>query len=159
MTEQHLYRIYGLPVSYQNVRYSDTVLSKIKQQDIMDKIARAPNRGLLAIQGTAAPVVNQLLEANRKTRGIDFIEVSATAFENHLFPLASVVVLYNVGSEVSTNFNISGQVLRKIIKFYNENNTLLIIETDLAKSELLRRYDVNIVNFIKLQPKPEEAWI
>ncbi len=151
--------IYGLPVSYANKGYCDTGLAKIKVEDLPKKVANAPNSGTLTLQGTAAPVVNQLLLAGRKVRGVDFIKLSATAFEEHPLPVTSVVVLYNVGVEVSTNFKISGQVLRKVIKFYSEKQTLLIIETDLAKTELLSRYDFRTTNFIKIPPKEEEIWV
>lgn len=151
--------IYGLPVSYVNVEYKDTGLAKVKVESIPASISRAPNKGTLTIQGTAAPIVNQLLNDKRKVRGIDFITLSATAFEDHALPLADVVVLYNLGTEVSTNFKVSSQVFRKVVKNYSEKPTLLIIETDLTKMELLSRYDFRVTNFLKIPPKEEEIWI
>ena len=151
--------IYGLPVSYAGKGYHDTGLVKTKIETLPDKVANAPNNGTLTIQGTAAPVINQLLDLGKKVRGVDFIQLSATAFEQHDLPVTPVVLLYNVGIEVSTNFRISGQVLRKVIKFYSEKRTLLILESDLTKTELLSRYDFRVTNFIKIPPKEEEIWL
>jgi len=151
--------IYGLPVTYAGKTYNDTGLAKIKIETLPKMIGNAPSTGTLTIQGTAAPIVNQLISDKRKVRGVNFISLSATAFEDHSLPVANVVVLYNVGVEVSTNFKISGQVFRKVLKFYANKQTLLIIETDLGKTDLLSRYDFRTTNYIKIPPKQEEIWV
>ncbi len=151
--------IYGLPITYAGKSYSDTGLAKIKIETLPKTISNAPSTGTLTIQGTAAPVVNQLIADGRKVRGVNFISLSATAFEDHNLPISSVVVLYNVGVEVSTNFKISGQVFRKVLKFYAGKQTLLIIETDLGKTDLLSRYDFRTTNYIKIPQQQEEIWV
>lgn len=150
--------LYNLPKSYSGISYSDTKLSKVMQKNIEEKVARAPNKGTLTIHGTAAPVVNQLISAGRKVRGIDFLERSADAFTMHHNPESNIVVLYNVGTEVSLNTKVGGMVLKSIIKHYAERNTLLIIETDLTKTDLLSRYDFHVTNAFKIPPKEEELW-
>jgi len=151
--------VYGLPVSYAGKTYTDTGLPKVKQAEIPKKISRAPSKGTLTIQGTAAPIINQFIKDGRRVRGTDFIELSGNAFEDLQLPVADVVLLHNVGVEVSTNFKISGQVFRKVLKFYSEKPTLLVIETDLSKTDLLSRYDFRVTNFIKIPVKSEELWV
>jgi len=151
--------VYGLPVAYAGKTYNDTGLTKAKAKEIEGKITKAPSKGTLTINGTAAPIVNQFINDGRKVRGVDFTVINSKAFEEFSLPVSSVVLLYNVGVEVSTNFKISGQVFRKILKFYSEKNTLLIIETDLTKTELLSRYDFRVTNFIKIPQKEEEIWV
>lgn len=151
--------IYGLPVSYAGKDYSDTGLAQIKIETLPKTIANAPSTGTLTIQGTAAPVINQLITDGRKVRGVNFVTLSATAFEDHILPVASVVLLHNVGTEVSTNFKISGQVFRKVLKFYADKQTLLVIETDLGKTDLLSRYDFRTTNYIKIPKQQEDIWV
>ena len=154
----YLYGIYGLPPSYADVTYKETDLIPIKQLDLAKKIANAPNKGTLTIQGSAAAVVNQLIE-DRKIRGIDFLDRDNAAFEAFDNPSADVVVLYNVGSEVSLKGTVPGMVLGKIVKHYSNRKTLLIIETKYTKAKLLERYDFAATNFIKILLKPEKAWL
>ena len=154
----YVYEVYGLPISYAKLTYKDTQLISVKQLDIAKKIHRAPTKGLLAIQGCAGAVVNQLLET-KKVRGIDFLARSSAAFDVFSNPSSEVIVLYNVGSEVSTNHKVSGLVLLNIVKHYSNKNTLLVIETNLTKADLLSRYDLKVTNFIKILPKLEDAWV
>jgi hypothetical protein len=101
----------------------------------------------------------QLLNAGKKVRGVDFISLASTAFEHHILPVADVVLLHNVGMEVSVNFNVSKQVFTKVRKFYSERNVLLVMETELTKQELSSKYDYLPVNYLKLVPKSEETWV
>ena len=161
MAEMHatLLSIYGLPAGYFGISYKDMDMSATRQDAITKKIKNAPNDGTLTVQGTAAPIVNQLLTQGRKIRGISFTERSSTAFETHQNPTADVVVLYDVGAEVSLNGKVSGMVLANIVKYYSSRKTLLIIETDMTKTALLSRYDFNTTNFIKIIKKEKENWI
>ena len=159
MTDGVVLGLYNLPKTYKNITYKDTGLVKVKQEDIQDKISRAPLKGTLTITGIAAPVVNQLIDSGLKVRGINFLDRSSTAFEQHENPHANIVVLYNVGNEVSLNSKVSGMVLRNIIKHYESKNTLLIIETDLSKGDLLSRYDFRVTNYIRIPKVDEAVWI
>lgn len=152
-----IYGIYGLPPSYHGITYGDTQLVSVKQEQLREKVSNAPNSGTLTVQGTAAPIVNQLLKT-RKVRGIDFVERSTSAFDQHTNPHAEVVVLYGVGSEVSMNGKVSGLVLRNLVEYYRNRKTLLVIETHLSKQELLSRYDFKVTNFMKILRKEEEIW-
>jgi len=157
--KRKLFEIYGLPSAYADMSYEDTGLSKVKQEGIKKTIERAPAKGTLTIQGTAGPIVTQLINNGRKVRGIDFIAFSSNAFAEHTMPISDVVLLYNVGIEVSTNFNISKQVFAKIRKYYTERNVLLIIETDLGKTDLLSKYDFRVTNFLRVPNKEETIWV
>lgn len=151
--------MYNLPQCYGNMTYDSIDISSVKAKDLEEKITRAPRAGLLVIKGTAGPVVNQLLAMERRVRGIDFIEMNNDAFGVHEFPSAEVVVVYNVGFEVSTKFSVSGMVLQKLIQYYKDRRTLVILETKLSKTDLLTKYDLSVTNFIALPEKSEEKWI
>ena len=150
--------ICGLPTAYVGITYEGTALSKVKQNSIKGKIDNAPRKGSLVIQGTAAPIVNHLMQ-KRKVRGIDFIELTTNAFAEHVLPMAEVILLYNVGVEVSTNYSISSQIFNKVRKYYAGKSVLLIIETDLGKTDLLHKYDFRVTNFLRVPIKEEEVWV
>ena len=158
MNKKTLYTIYNLPIVYAEIGYEDTALIKVKQEHIEELIPKAPYSGTLTIQGTAAPVVNQLME-QRSVRGIDFNVRSEDPWGTHQNPSADVVVLYNVGSEVAMKGTVGGLVLANIVKYYSNRRTLLVIETNMNKMELLHRYDFKATNFIKIEKKPEDVWI
>lgn len=159
MIQKYLYGLYELPPSYHGAVYENTALIKVKQEDIYNKVANAPQKGLLVIQGNAGPVINQLLEAKRKVRGIDFLPRCADAFGTFDNPLANVVLIYNVGSEISVSSKVTALILKNILKSYANSSTLVILETHLTKSELQNNYHIDVVNFIKIQNKEESAWI
>lgn len=151
--------VYGLPPAYADIGYGDTCLSKAKQDHLEAKVPTAPNKGTLTVTGTAAPIVNQLIGLKRVVRGINFLDRSTTAFEAHENPKANVVVLFNVGMEVSLNAKVSGMVLRSIVQHYAEQPTLLIIETKLSRTELLSRYDFRVANHTIIPKKEDESWL
>lgn len=153
------YLVYGLPTSYKDIGYSETGLPKAKQLELQDKIPRAPSTGTLTIQGSAACVINHFIDLKRKVRGLDFTKLASTAFEEHNYPQSDVVLLYNVGIEVSVNTKVSSMVLQKVLKYYNGRPTLLVIETKYTKSQMLSQYDFNVTNFIKIPEKAEEIWV
>lgn len=151
--------LYGLPVSYTDSSYTSTSLSKTQQAKIQASIAAAPKAGLLVIQGTAAPIVAQLQDIGRQVRGIDFSKRTMAAFEQHMNPPADVIIIYNIGFEITMNSNVSKKVLASLIKHYQEQRSLIILETRLTKAEMLSTYDMSITNFIKILPKDDDTWV
>jgi len=154
-----IYTYYHIPTSYLGISYCDTALSKAKQQDLETKISQAPKKGTLVVRGTAAPVINQLVEQDRLVTGIDFVQRSQTAFELHDNPKADVILIYGLGSEISVNHNVSRQVLQNLLAYYSKTDTLVVIETQLTKSDLRNNYDFIPTNFLTIQEQPEEVWI
>ena len=154
-----VYKHYGIPISYLGVDYDDLDMPKAKETSLRGKIKNAPQKGTLFIRGTAAPVINQLFTQGRTIKGINFMARSETAFERHMNPQADVILIYNVGSEISMNRQVSRQVLQAILKYYTSGVTLVIVETSFTKSELLHNYDISASNFLTLQEKKEEVWI
>jgi len=154
-----VYTYYKLPVTYLNLNYEDTRISLARAKQLQGKISQAPKTGLLVIKGTAAPVINQLVDEGREVRGIDFTERANAAFEQHDNPQADVVLIHSVGAEVTTNYNISRQILHALITHYKKEETLLIIETDFTKSELRNHYDLTPTNFLSLELKDQPTFI
>jgi len=159
MVSPLLYKHYNIPTSYIGVTYSDTDLSKAKQEHIETKVKSAPKKGTLVVRGTAAPIINQLLDAGRIVQGIDFVERSSSAFDTHYNPSADVIILYGLGLEISVNHNVSRQVLQNILAYYAKRDTLVVIETGLTKSELRNNYDFIPVNFLQVPEAAEESWV
>lgn len=159
MFQAVVYPLYGLPSYYAGLTFAHTGLSKAQQERFTKSIENAPPTGVLAIRGMAAPVVNLLLEQKRKVRGIDFTVRSQNAFEEHQNPAAEVIVIYNVGVEITGNSNISKKILRSLIQYYKERQTLVIIESTLGKSDFRLQYDIDIANFITIPEAAEAQWI
>ena len=159
MNTRLVYKHFKIPVTYIDVDYEDLDISKTKAAHLRGKMKSAPPKGLLFIKGSAAPVVNQLYGQGRSIRGINFVEHSDDAFGTHAYPTADVVLIYNLGSEVSTNYNVSRQVLQKLLRYYKSQNTLVVVETHFAKSEVLHNYDVSTGNFLTLDDRADDVWI
>ena len=156
-----LYQLRGLPIYYFGLTYSDTKLPQLKYEALQLKIAKAPTSGVLLVSGCAAPIVNQLMET-RKVMGVDFIEYYEERFtdkESSTLPNAPVVVLYGVGSEPARNSEYAARLLQSIIGQYKSSETLLIIETELTKSNFMTKYGIDIKNSVVVPLKEEEAWI
>ncbi len=153
------YKHYHIPITYIGMKYSDLNVSKVKADKIATSVSKAPIKGLLVIKGSAGPIINQLCEDGRSIRGIDFTDRSNTAFEKHNNPEAAVVLIHSIGAEVTTNYNISRQVLQALLKFYSRRQTLVVLETSFGKSELRSNYDLTPNNYIILDEKEEEAWV
>jgi len=154
-----LLKLYNIPQSFGSIGWEDVIISAARRKDLRAKFALTPQAGLLVVQGTAAPVIKMLHEQDRSIRGIDFMGRVEKAFESHSNPIADVVLIYNVGKEISINSPLPKKVLKSLVTYYQERAILLVIQTDFTKADLLRQYDVHATNFVKLMQKEGEAWI
>jgi hypothetical protein len=154
-----VYKHYNIPISYIGQTFKGTTMSGVKATRLKDKIKNAPKRGTLVVKGSAGPVINQLIEDGRTVTGIDFSERASTAFEQHQNPKTEVLLLYNVGNEITVNYNVSRQVLKSILKYYQHTDTLVVIETEFTKTELRNNYDFTPVNYIVIETLEEDSWV
>jgi hypothetical protein len=152
-------KAYGLPTAYADITWEHTNLSLGREDILKDKTAKAPRAGLVVIRGTAAPMVLQLLDEGRTARGISFTERCGAAFDTFENPIADVVVVYGVGDEISVSGKVTGQILRNLVQYYKAKKVLLILETTLTKSDILKTYDINAINFLSIGIKEEEKWV
>ena len=153
------YKHYGIPVSYIGCSYKDLELSATRAKSLEKKLKAAPKSGLLVVKGVAAPVINQQVELGKSVAGINFAERSNSAFESFTNPKADIILVYGIGDEVTTNYNISRQVLNGILAYYKHRDTLVVIETVFGKTELRNNYDLTPTNFLTLEEKPEVSFL
>jgi hypothetical protein len=153
--------VLGIPTDFYNVGYEDVKLLPTRIEAIRGKIAKAPSAGVLLVSGTAAPIINQLLDMkNRKVVGIDFVEYynSKLSSENTIeLPKASIILLYNVGLEPANNATFAGKILSSIMSMFR--SSLLIIETDKTPSSFITTYGISIVNSLIIPTKDIEKWV
>lgn len=158
---KQLYPLRGLPSYYHGLTYGDTKLPVTKVEGLVAKIDNAPERGVLLITGTAAPVVNQFMDKGVKVVGVSFIEYFESRFNEQecSLPSGSVVVIYDIGSEPAKSTDYSSRLLQSILATYRSVDTLVLLETNLTPTTFSQKYGTTISNSINLQLKEEETWI
>ncbi len=154
-----VYRHFNLPVSYVKMSWDSLDVTKVRVKHLIEKLKSAPKRGLLVIRGCAAPIINQQVSLDKSVIGIDFPERANKAFETIKNPRADIILIYGVGDEVTTNYNISRQVLQAILAYYKTQDTLVVLETKFTLSELRTNYDLHPSNFLNLQEKEEKSFL
>ena len=155
------FNILGLPRHYHNLNYSDTRLVPTKQKSLEESISKAPASGVLLVSGCSAPIVNQLLNQDRKVVGISFPQTFDEQFNDgdSQYPNSPVVLLYDIGMEAAKNKDYSATIINSILSYYKARETLLILETPLTPSNFQTTYGLSVKNSITIALKEEDAWL
>lgn len=153
------YRVYGLPASYVNKTWEDTATPKsevTRLTTIFD--GDLPSGSVLFINGSAAPIINQLLNNGKAVRGIDLSERLAQPFEVYNNPKADVVLVYAVENPVG-NAKITKKMLDDVISFYKANGALIIISSTDTSAVFEGNYGVKLVNKLIIKEPPEKSFV
>ena len=155
------YSMLGIPSHYHGVTYEDTKLIASKMSATRDKISRAPTSGVLLVVGTAAPIINQLLEdRSRKVVGFSFVDYynsKLSSEETMEVPKGQVILIHGVGSEPASNPQFAAKILNGLLGGYKSN--LVIIETDKTASSFQTAYGLVIANTINIPEHEVVKWI
>ena len=155
------YSVLGLPTSYYGMTYKDTKLPVPRAQDLEVKIKKAPTSGVLLVSGTAAPIVNQLLEmGGRKVVGLSFSDFYQSKLSNEeamSTPIAPIVVIYGIGSEPANNTQFASKILNSLLSNYKP--CLVILETDKTVNNFQVAYSLAITNVLTIPELDTPKWV
>lgn len=153
-----VYAVYGLPPAYSLQNPWDTLdVSKEEQQRITEAF-KSPISSTVFVQGSAAPIIQQLLAQKVKVRGIDFSKRQMNAFEEHNNPEAEVILIWNV-NKYSGKSEVSINLLDNLISFYRSKNALVIVQSSESFTFMRDNYGFSTVNKLKFLPKPDTKWL
>ena len=91
--------------------------------------------------------------------GIDFKNYFDKTFEKENIKYqvdADIVVIYNVGLEKALNTDFSAKLLLGLMKQFQDQNKIVIIDTHLAYNDFYRKYQIEFVNKLSINKKSEE---
>lgn len=151
-------KVYDLPTSYIGKEWANIPLPQPEKDRLSNIFKGALPTATLFVQGTAAPIVNQLFEANTKVRGIDLSYRLADPFALHINPKADVLVVYNVDNPVG-NAKVVKKVMEDIINYARQTSSLVIIESNATSSEFEGNYGIKLVNKIKIPDVQEVKFV
>jgi hypothetical protein len=153
------YRVYGIPASYVNKTWESTATPKseiTRLTTVFD--GDLPSGSVLFVNGSAAPIVNQLLSKGKTVRGIDMSERLALPFDIYNNPKADVVLLY--GLEFPTgNQKVIQRVFFDVINFYKASNSLIIISSTDTSAVFEGNYGIKLVNKLIIKEPIEKSFL
>jgi hypothetical protein len=152
-----VFAVYGLPPAYANGGWEGIDVS----QDEIDRYKTAfssPISSTVFVQGSCAPIIQQLLEQGSKVRGIDLSKRQNAAFEDHNNPDADVILIWNV-NKYSGRPEVSINLLNNLINYYRTKSALVIVQSPESSIFMRDNYGFQTPNKIKLLPKAEVKWL
>lgn len=152
-----LYALHGLPADRIDEKLED-FLPATKAKQLKTKLQHIPTKGVLLVIGNAMPIVNEIFEA-KPIVGIDFVKYYQSQFaeDKEEVVRSDRYYLYNVGKEPAKNPSYAIKLIEAFLA--SHQNSFIIIETQLSKTEFERQYQMSFVNTITIKPKKEDKWI
>lgn len=153
-----VYAVYGLPPAYSSPNPWDSLDVSKEEQERITEAFKSPITSTIFIQGSAAPIVQQLITQKVKVRGIDFSKRQLNAFEEHNNPEADTIVIWNV-NKYSGKAEVSINMLDNLISFYRSNGAMVIVQSSESSTFVRDNYGFTSVNKLKFLPKQDIKWL
>lgn len=153
------FKQYGLPINMISQTWEHTGLAKpeaTRLENLFNNIPAAAK--LIFVQGTAGPIVNQLLSVGHKVRGIDMGVRFNTPFEEANNPQCDIVVIYNLDNTVSVP-KITVPMIKGLVEYYRHSGTLVIIQSHETVTIFEANYGIKVVNKLKIPEAQEVKWL
>jgi hypothetical protein len=152
-----VYAVYGLPPAYAKGSWEalDVTQDEVKRYT---EIFKQPVSSTVFVQGSCAPIIQQLLEQGTKVRGIDFSKRQNAAFEDHNNPDAEVVLIWNV-NKYSGKAEVSMNLLSNLISAYRGKDVLVLVQSNESATFMRDNYGFVTPNKLRLPLKVEPKWI
>lgn len=153
-----VYAVYGLPPAYSLSNPWDTLDVSKEEQSRITEAFKNPINSTVFVQGSAAPIVQQLLNQKVKVRGIDFSKRQMNAFEEHNNPEAEAILIWNV-NKYSGKAEVSVNLLDNLISYYRSKNALVLVQSLESFVFMRDNYGFTALNKLKFLPKPDVKWL
>jgi len=151
----------NLPKNWAYETWEDTEIPDYRRDKISKSLSRIPKGTKLFVQNNCGVIVNELLNNFEFSQisGIDFVEYFKGAMgkseEVGVVP-KEIVVIYNVGIEPAINLTYSSKLLIGLIKKLEQENCIILLQSDSPRSKINRDYGIDFVNNIKIPYREEE---
>lgn len=154
-----LYFALGLPLSAVGKTWEDTGLPQPEAERFEEMFKNIPNNvKVIHVQGTAAPIINQLWASGTKIRGIDMATWFEAPFEPHDYPTAEIIVIWDVDDTISSP-KVTVPIVKGAVTHYSNIGVPVIIESKDTPAKFESNYGIKLVNKIKIPEIPEIKWL
>lgn len=151
------YAACGLPAGHANKTWDDCEISQ-PEKDRLNGAFKTPVDSVVFIQGTSAPIINQLMDQKMKVRGIDLIKRLQNPFEEPNNPEAEVILLYNA-ERYTGKPEIAISVFKNILNYYKGKGILILVESSESSNFVRDSYGTQIVNKLKIPHTKDVKWL
>lgn len=150
--------VYGIPPVYADISWDSLELSKAEVERISSAFENPHMGSTVFIQGTAAPIVIQLIKQGYTVAGINLMERNLDAFGEHNNPKAQVILIHSI-EKYTGKYEIASNMLSNLIKHYEGHNSLILLQSQETWTFLRDNYGINVINKLKLVQKKATAWV
>jgi len=156
-------RYLGFPGSW-GAPLQETVAQKTRNEMFFKELVKAEQKPTVYVEGFGGNLIayiqNFISADYQLLQGIDFVEYFSNSFEDkEPIRLNIINVIYNVGLEPALNLKFSAQLLRYIIAKAKQENVYLFLVSDFPYTNFKEKYDIEVVNRIKLPKLKDEQLI
>lgn len=154
-----MYKMYGIPLNYASITWGDVDMVKPEAERLQNIFANElPSSSVLYVQGTAAPIIRQLVDRGVKVRGVDISTRLQSPFETYDNPLCNVALVYGVENPVG-NGKISKKIIDDVIAFYKGIGAVTILVSKDTVTVFEANYGLKLVNKLKIPEKQEVKFV
>lgn len=156
-----LYKYVNFPKHWREISGKDIDISEIRFSKIIEAFSRLPDKPtkILTI-GQVAPIVNHIVDTDgiNSIYGVNFIDYFSSTFKEEGYPLKTpkFVVIFNVGYEKAVNLAFSKQILLGLVQTCIDNNSHVIIQSNLDLPKLRDSYGIDFQNVVRVPERTDE---
>lgn len=156
-----LYRYVNFPKFWREIDEKSLDISEIRYQKILEAFSRLPSKPIKILAlGQVAPIVNHIVDTDgiNSIYGVNFIEYFASTFKEEGYPIKTpkFVVIFNVGYEKAVNLAFSKQTLLGLIQSCIDNNSHVIVQSNLDLPKLRDSYGLDFQNILRVPERTDE---
>lgn len=153
------YKVYGLPGNYINKSWADTAMPASEIKRLTEIFANdLPSGSVLFVHGSAAPIINQLMNKGLNVRGIDITDRLSQPFESYNNPNCDVVLITGVENPVG-NPKITKKTLDDVIIHYKAYGALIVISSSDTSAVVEGNYGIKFVNKLIIKYPAEKSFL
>lgn len=151
------YAIYGIPSHYAATTWDDIQIPEPEKVRLSTAF-QTPIPSVVFIQGTAAPIINQLYENGMTISGISMAERLANPFDSVTLRNTKVLLIHSIG-RYTGKFEIANSVISQLIQQAKTKNMLVLLQSEEPWTFLRDSYGIVAKNKIKLLVDQEPQWV
>lgn len=148
---------YGLPKGHCNKSWDDCDLREPEKERLQTAFSN-PISSVVFVQGTTAPIINQLIQQKSKVRGIDLLKRLQNPFQEYDNPDGDVILVYNA-ERYTGKPEIAISLFKNILNYYRGKDVLVLIESSQSYNFLRDSYGLDCSNKIKVPILKETKWL
>lgn len=151
------YAVYGIPPTYVGITWDDIEIPKPEKDRYINAFEN-PIPSTIIVQGTAAPIINQLVSKGYSVSGLNLATLLANPFDLPTVMGTDILLIHSIG-KYTGKYEIANTVLTQILQQAKSKCKFIILQSEEPWTFIRDNYGVSSQNKIKLPIAAEPKWL